>query len=375
MIGESIAVEAGVFILLLAAGRVAFLRVRALWESAAIAGEIPAGARRRIGAGVKYGGTLLALAVAYSIGNVAPPISAMNVVFSEQGVLSYAIAPYVFALIAIALVIPLADRGPAAQRRQIWAGAFGLALVTQLPDPFFVYGSLPVAEIVFAAVLVRLVAPAVPQPDTTSALGKLRTGTPREDVHGNNILAVKIAGFLALIPVTYFAITGLANLPANLQEPSDGTLFLIAAILTQLAGWIVIGVVFSNINNRLPGKLGPVRALIVSAAWFAVGFAFYLVRGWLHVPSSRSWVFFGLQFLLFLLSFSAIWDACILGSLSWSAFGTLRDAYSLRKARAVALYAIPVVLAVIALGQQVASGSGTEFVKGVLDIVPPLFGG
>jgi hypothetical protein len=376
MIGVSIVIEAGVLVLMIAAGVLASRRLRAISTQSGIGRETAAGPERRLDVVIEYGGgTLLAMALAYSLGNITPPISAMGLVYSELGVFSYAITPYLFILLAAALVIPLADLGAAADRRQIWAGALGLAVVTQIPDPVFVYGSLPVAEIVFAVLLVLLAARQAPRPDTTSALAELRTRIPRDDVTGNNILAVKIAGFLALIPVAYFAVTALTNLPQNLQGPSDGMLFLVGGILTQLAGWIVIGLVFSVINNRLPGTCGPIRALIVSALYFAVGFVFSLLRGWLHAPADRSWIFFGLQLLLFLLSFSAIWDACILGRLSWSSFDTLRTAYNLQRARSILLYAVPLVLAVIALGQQVATGSGIQFVQGVLNIVPPLFGG
>jgi hypothetical protein len=83
-----------------------------------------------------------------------------------------------------------------------------------------------------------------------------------------------------------------------------------------------------------------------------------------------------LQLLLFLVAFSAIWDARILDArLSWASLDRLREAYNLQQARSLALYAIPLLLAIIALGQQVASGSGVEFVKSALSVVPAVFGG
>lgn len=61
--------------------------------------------------------------------------------------------------------------------------------------------------------------------------------------------------------------------------------------------------------------------------------------------------------------------------LSWASVGRLREAYNLQQARSLALYGIPLLLALIALGQQLASGSGVEFVKSALSVVPAVFGG
>jgi hypothetical protein len=136
-------------------------------------------------------------------------------------------------------------------------------------------------------------------------------------------------------------------------------------------------VIFSIVNTRLPGRYGPVRAVILCGLWFTVGFAFSRVQGWLDPGSGgRSWTFFGLQLLSLLVAFSVIWDARILDArLSWASLDRLREAYSLQQARSLALYAIPLLLAIIALGQQVASGSGVEFVKSALSVVPAVLGG
>lgn len=90
----------------------------------------------------------------------------------------------------------------------------------------------------------------------------------------------------------------------------------------------------------------------------------------------RSWSFFGVQLLLFLVTFSVIWDAYILSEHPWKdSLSQLREAYKIQQARAVVLYAVPLLLAIIVLGQQVANGNGVEFVKSALNVVPAVFGG
>jgi hypothetical protein len=50
-------------------------------------------------------------------------------------------------------------------------------------------------------------------------------------------------------------------------------------------------------------------------------------------------------------------------------------AYDIDGVRRAALYTAPAIAAVIAIGQQVVSGSGLEFVNSLLSGVSPLLGG
>jgi hypothetical protein len=325
---------------------------------------------------ILYGGTAIAAAAAFSVGDLQTPLTLINSVYSEISVLQYFIPAFSSVLIAAALVIPFVAGGPGAGRWQLWYGLLGFAALAQLPDPAIGYATIPVAEILFAVILAWMCANKAPEPDLASGLSKLRTCTPRDNPLDNTRLAVKISAILAIVPVAYFAATAISNLPHSLQN-STGAIFLVAGILSQLAGWLAAGVIFSIINNRLPGWCGPVRALIVCIVWFAVGFTVNGLQDWLQPGSGgRSWTFFGLQLLLFLIAFGVIWDACILdGGLSWSSVDRLREAYRIQQARSLALYAIPLLLALIALGQQVVSGNGVEFVKSALSVVPAVLGG
>lgn len=327
----------------------------------------------RLDLALLYGWALVAAAFVYSLCNVQAPRDVLSIALAEIGVPAYALYPFILTFLVIALVLPLVERGTAAARRQLCAGIIGFAFAVQLPDPSFALSSLPLAEVIFAGVLLRLASKEQPLPDLTSAQSCLRTATPAGDPFANLLLAVKIAAVVAIIPVVYFTYTALTSLPGNLQF-IDGAIFAVAGVVSQAAGWIVIGVVFSLINNRLPGGSGPLRAVAVSALWFGVGIISFVVSALLHGSLNRSWTFFGLQLFLFLLAFSAVWDACILGKLRWASLDQLRDAYNLNRVRTIALYAAPLLLALIALGQQVVSGSGVQFVQSALTAVPSIFG-
>jgi hypothetical protein len=113
----------------------------------------------------------------------------------------------------------------------------------------------------------------------------------------------------------------------------------------------------------------------MSAVWFAAAFTVHTFDNWTGNPTGGSWTFFGLQLLLFLLAFGVIWDAYILSEKpGMKSLDQLREVYNLGQARTVVLYAVPLILALIALGQQVANGSGVEFVKSALNVVPAIFG-
>jgi hypothetical protein len=354
-------------------GVLVYRRLHAGLHRVYIDGLGPGRTSLRLDLALLYAWALVAAAFAYSLCNVQAPHDVLSIALAEIGVPAYALYPFILTLLVIALVLPLIERGTAAAPRQLCAGIIGFAFAVQLPDPSFALGTFPLAEVIFAAVLFRLASKEQPVPDLTSLQSRIRTATPAGDQFANLLLAVRIAAVVAIIPVVYFTYTALTSLPGNLQFVDDA-ISAAAGVVSQAVSWIVIGVVFSILNNRLPGGSGPLRAVVVSALWFGVGIISVVVSSLLHGSLNRSWTFFGLQLFLFLLAFSAVWDACILGKLRWASLDQLRDAYNLNRVRTIALYAAPLLLALIALGQQLVSGSGVQFVQSALTAVPSIFG-
>jgi hypothetical protein len=80
-----------------------------------------------------------------------------------------------------------------------------------------------------------------------------------------------------------------------------------------------------------------------------------------------------LQLLLFLAALGVWYDYRTVRA-AGGGWSELRVVYRLKETRRLATYAVPVALALLALGQQVVSGTGTDFVKGVLETVPKLLG-
>jgi hypothetical protein len=323
-------------------------------------------------------GASLLVTLAYSVASVVNFTSLENTVISEFSVLRYPLAAFATLLISMALVAPIAYTGPSADNKVIAMAAFGFSLATQQPDLGVFQIQVPVGTVIFAYLIYRVVKRTEPPAcdRSSSEAARLRSCMPYDDTTANAILGAKIAIVLAVIPVGYFAYTVATNLPASLQQPGVGIIFILASLFGQVVGWALIGVFFGSLSSRLPGRVGPIRALIISAAWFATAFAVQLISDWYQHSSSRSWIFSGLQLLLFMVAFSIAWDAYILRRENLKlTFESLKRGYDIQETRSIALYAIPVLVAIIALGQQVASGSAAEFIKSALASAAAILGG
>ena len=267
-----------------------------------------------------WAGAALAIALSYSLGNVYSFSSPTDIVFSEFSTLRYPLAAFATTLVAVALVIPFALRGPRARGPVVTAALFGMSFVAQLPALTVAAISVPGGEALFVLLLYLFAIKSHEESrdsSSSSPSSRLHTSLPKVDPTDNAILAVKIGATLAVIPVAYFAYTTITSLPKTLQQPGPGMIFVVASIIGQLAGWILIGVVFAGLAPRLRGGVGPVRALVVSATWFVAAFIIHIVDNWTHQPSPRSWSFFGLELLLFLVAFSVAWDAYVLADNPW----------------------------------------------------------
>ncbi len=321
----------------------------------------------------------LIISLAYNAGKAITDISAQSIAISEFSVVRYPLAAFASTLISVALVIPVATVGPSADRHLVAAAAFGWALSANAPDLSFGIFNIPLGTVLLAFFLYSLVSYKSTGRDATAwdaatpAAVALRDNVPHTDPIKNSILAVKIAAALGIVPVGYFLYSTIASLPS---QAGNDMVFIAAGVVGQLVGWLLIGIVYSALSTRLPGPIGPVRALLLAGAWFAAAVPVHLIDNWIQHSASRAWLFPGLELVLFLVTFSIIWDACVLKQATWAETITnLRAVYRLQETRAVVLYAIPVLLALIALGEQVASGSGTDFVKSVLTEAAAVFGG
>lgn len=358
--GASILLTVAAAVLLLAVGAAAFGLARAV--GVADESRLPALTWASVGKVrdliVFWAAVAALVALAYSAAYWFQIGSIQSAVSSEFSVLRYPLAAFGQVLVPIALVLPLSVTGNPG-RRVTAAAAFGLAMAANQSDLVVGDGwGVPLGTVlmgVFVYALTRQDNPATaPPPDAAGA-----------------VLAVKVGALLAVIPVGYFSFTTIASLSA-----SQTSVFAVSSIIGQFTGWLVIAVFYGMLSSRLPGRIGPFKALILAGVWFAVAIVVNLADNGLHFPLGRSWIFAGLQFSLFLITFSVIWDALAFKKSSVpDTINELRAAYHLEQAQTVALYAIPVLLALIALVQQVASGSGSDFVTSILNTGAAAFGG
>jgi hypothetical protein len=358
--GASILLTVAAAVLLLAVGAAAF----SLARSVGVADESRLPAPRSASVGkvrdliVFWAAVAALVALAYSAAYWFQIGSVQSAVSSEFSVLRYPLATFGQVLVPIALVLPLSVTGNPG-RRVTAAAAFGLAMAANQSD-LVVGGGWGVP---LGTVLMSVFAYALIREDNTAT-------APRPGA-ADAVLAVKVGGLLAVIPVGYFSFTTIASLSA-----AQTSVFTVSSIIGQFTGWLVIAVFYGMLSSRLPGRIGPFKALILAGVWFAVAIVVNLADNGLHFPLGRSWIFAGLQFSLFLITFSVIWDALAFKKSSVpDTINELRAAYHLEQAQTVALYAIPVLLALVALIQQVASGSGSDFVTSILNTGAAAFGG
>jgi hypothetical protein len=304
-------------------------------------------------------GVAALVAIAYTAGAWLQLGSVQLMVSSEFSVLRYPLAALAQVLVPVALVLPLSATGNPTSRVTA-AAAFGLAMAANQSDLLVGGGwGIPLGTVLMGVIAYALVR----DDDRTTAS---RPGAPAQAA-----LAVKVAALLSIIPVGYFTFTTIAGL-----SESSTSVFVVSSIASQFIGWLVIGAFYGMLSDRLPGRAGPFKALILTGVWFAVAIGISIADNGLHFPAGRSWIFAGLQFSLFLIAFSVTWDALSFNKSSLpETIKELRAAYHLEQTQAVALYAIPVLLALVALVQQIASGSGSDFVTSILNGASAAFGG
>jgi hypothetical protein len=374
------------------------------------------GVRGRV---VFWTGSALVAALAYSMGNLQAVTLGNHqsvtlksyATLTEFSTLRYALVFFAVPLIAIALVIPLvshdlskgqdlskgkADAGRDSKPKSWWRGepgrfvaaaAFGWATVAQLPYLYFAVFPLPAAQFLLAIIVYATVKRKPPTPVFSRPLSSrqlsdpelLAACQPQRGPKGNAILAAKISGALAIFPIGYFIYAAAPLWPAEIQQPGLGSVLVAASVLRQLTGWILTGVIFAALSPRLPGRVGPMRAFYLTAAWFAAALTVQIINYWTGHAAGWAWSLPGLLLLIFLVTFSVAWDAYILNPrLGWGTWmatlSKVAKTYNVERTGAIIRYAVPVLAALVGVGQILASGNAGEFVKGLLKLAGTLGG-
>jgi hypothetical protein len=191
---------------------------------------------------------------------------------------------------------------------------------------------------------------------------------PEGTWRGNLRATVELGAFLSLIPVAYFLWALLQAVPERSTDPL-GVAFLVGNTVMEAARWMSTAAVFGLLYPRLWGYIGPLKALSLSAVWFGAAAAGEVAARWTDHGSGRVWSFPGFQLLLFTGVLAVAYDLRTLHrrGLGWR---QLQRAYGIERTRDLVAVAVPITLAVVAIAQQLATGTGLDFVQQIVDNIP-----
>jgi hypothetical protein len=123
--------------------------------------------------------------------------------------------------------------------------------------------------------------------------------------------------------------------------------------------------------TRLPGRFGPLKAVVLSSVWFVAAAAVELGSRWAGRGTGRAWSFPGFQLLLFTSVLSVAYDYRTMKA-AGGTWADLQALYGVERTRNLVAVAVPAALAVLAIAQQLVSGTGLDFVRGIVENVPPI---
>jgi Family of unknown function (DUF6185) len=193
---------------------------------------------------------------------------------------------------------------------------------------------------------------------------------PLDDWRKNTRRMVEIGAIASIVPIAYFGWGVLDTLPSTTRD-GGGSAYLAAAIVTEVARWLASAAVLGLLYTRLPGRTGPTKALSLSCLWFATSAIVELLSRWAGHSGGRAWTFPALQLLLYLVVVAVAYDYGTIRAAN-GGWADLQVVYGIDRTRQFAAFGVPATLAILAIAQQVASGTGIDFVKGVLENVPKL---
>ena len=193
----------------------------------------------------------------------------------------------------------------------------------------------------------------------------------RDSRMGNARAAASLAGYLAVVPVVYFAWTTLGELGEHLQQ-GVGPLLIFTAILAEAARWTVAGFIFGYFYPLLPSRIGPIKALWFAGLWTLGGLASAAVARALDLDLSQPVLYRSAQFALFVIVLAVLIDVSTIRSAGGSILD-LKKTYALQNYSEIAAAVAPALLLTLTLAQQVMAGSGLDVAKTFLGGIPTLF--
>jgi Family of unknown function (DUF6185) len=228
--------------------------------------------------------------------------------------------------------------------------------------------SVPVAFVIALMIVFRLPRPpATPavfraKPEDPPPAGAVISSGPAPTWWENGLAAVQVGAVLAIVPVGYYLYVFFSRLGHTFAF-DVGYRFVgaLTGIAGELAVWLVAALVFGILYPHLPGRNGLVKGLVLGSVYLVASLAAVA----LHESYDVQWQFRAFEFLLFMSALGVAVDGKSLRS-SHRSWKELADVYQVHNVRAVAPYAVPVVLSVIVVAQQLLSGDAHDAIISII---------
>jgi hypothetical protein len=196
---------------------------------------------------------------------------------------------------------------------------------------------------------------------------------PGENWWENASHALDIGWKIALFPVVFYLYVLFSkNALVWLSPQTDfGVFYLLSGLLREIVFWLAAAFVLGCLYPYLPGTNGVLKGAFLAGIWIVS----VLARELIGSGEDTGWIFRSLQLLLFLTLLGAGLDLQTLlrNGIYWR---SILDYYQLRDVRTVIGYVSPLILALIAIAQQLLSGQALEAITEIIKSLPqtiPLF--
>jgi hypothetical protein len=188
-------------------------------------------------------------------------------------------------------------------------------------------------------------------------------------------IAVEKGWILALIPVAIYGIelyNRRGSPPLSWSAPF-APLSFVSSITLEFAVWITLAFVFGCLYAHLPGSNGLVKGATLAATFLVANTVGVQVAHWIGGAPASAVMFRTAQLLLFLIVLGVLLDRETI-RIAGHHWRELLAHYQLRKNRGLVTYLAPLAIAIITIGQLLATGdlgkALSEIVKNVPQAIP-----
>lgn len=199
--------------------------------------------------------------------------------------------------------------------------------------------------------------------DRRAALRLLNLGSQPGQL-ANAKVAAQIASIIAIIPVAYLIWTTLAQFGGRLAS-NTGILIVALFAILEFARWVVSGFVFGYLYPKLPGRIGPVKALSFAAIWAVSCIGPSVIAEATGSHLTQETIYRAAQFALFAIVLAVALDLKTVKA-AGGTWRDLRTVYDLQSYGELAAAVTPAALLALTLGQQIVAGSGVDVANTLL---------